>query len=159
MPILASRLLVTNPHIKEPIMKKLFSTFGKAVALTCALIASGQALADQPDTLTKIKETKTITLGTRESSALSFTTGGGMYTGFHTEMGERIVEDLRKLPGMPAIEIKYQPVTSQNRVPLVQNGSVDLECGSTTNTTARQKDVSFAMTTYMEETGIVTRVN
>ena len=123
-----------------------------------AAIFSGSVMADQPDTLTKIKETKTITLGTRESSALSYTLGNGKYVGFHTEMGERIVEDLRKQLNLPTLEIKYQPVTSANRVPLVQNGTVDLECGSTTNTTARQKDVSFAMTTYMEDTRVMVRV-
>ena len=52
---------------------------------------------------------------------------------------------------MAKLDIKYQPVTSQNRIPLVQNGTVDIECGSTTNNATRQKDVSFAVTTFVTE--------
>ena len=57
------------------------------------------------------------------------------------------------------VEVKYQPVTSQNRIPLVQNGTVDIECGSTTNNAARQKDVAFAITTYVEEVRIAVKAN
>ena len=60
---------------------------------------------------------------------------------------------------MAKLDVKYQPVTSQNRIPLVQNGTVDLECGSTTNNAARQKDVAFAVTTYVEEVRIVVKAN
>ena len=73
-------------------------------------------------------------------------------------MAERIVDDLSKAAGKP-LKITYTPVTSQNRIPLVQNGTVDLECGSTTNDTARQKEVAFAITTYVEEVRIATRAN
>jgi glutamate/aspartate transport system substrate-binding protein len=55
--------------------------------------------------------------------------------------------------------VKYTPVTSQNRIPLVENGTVDIECGSTTNNEARQKQVSFALTTYVEEVRIAVRAN
>ena len=57
------------------------------------------------------------------------------------------------------LEIKYQPVTSQNRIPLVQNGTVDIECGSTTNNATRQKDVAFAVTTYVEEVRIAVKAS
>jgi glutamate/aspartate transport system substrate-binding protein len=57
------------------------------------------------------------------------------------------------------LAIKYLPVTSQNRIPLVQNGTVDIECGSTTNNATRQKDVSFALTTYVEEVRIAVKAN
>jgi glutamate/aspartate transport system substrate-binding protein len=60
---------------------------------------------------------------------------------------------------MAKMEIKYQPVTSQNRIPLVQNGTVDIECGSTTNNATRQKDVAFAVTTYVEEVRIAVKAN
>lgn len=131
-------------------------TFIKTIAISLALGVSGMAMADQVDTLAKIKATKSITLGYRDSSGLSFF-DGKKATGFHTEMAERIAKDLRKQLGMDELEVKSQLVTSANRMPLVQNGTVDLECGSTTNNLARQKEVSFAMTTYVEETGIVTR--
>ena len=116
-------------------------------------------MAQAGDTLAKIKSSGSITLGVRESSGLSYTLGNGKYVGFHTEMAEHIISDIRKQLGMSALETKYQPVTSQNRIPLVTNGTVDLECGSTTNNAARQKDVAFAVTTYVEEVRMVVKAN
>ena len=129
-----------------------------ALVLAVAALAAGSAFAQANDTLAKIKSSGTISLGVRDSSALSFTLGNGKYVGFHTEMGERIIADLSKAAGKE-LKITYTPVTSQNRIPLVQNGTVDLECGSTTNNSARQKDVSFAVTTYVEEVRILTKAN
>ncbi len=123
-----------------------------------ALSASG-AMAQAGDTLAKIKASGSITLGVRESSGLSYTLGNNKYVGFHTEMGERIIADLQKQLGLAKLETKYQPVTSQNRIPLVTNGTVDLECGSTTNNAARQKDVAFAVTTYVEEVRMAVKAN
>jgi glutamate/aspartate transport system substrate-binding protein len=128
------------------------------LALVCAAVAAGSAFAQGNDTLAKIKSSGNISLGVRDSSALSYTLGNGKYVGFHTEMGERIVADLSKAAGKE-IKITYSPVTSQNRIPLVQNGTVDLECGSTTNSAARGKDVAFAVTTYVEEVRILTKAN
>ena len=128
-----------------------------AIALTAA--CAGSVWAQTNDTLAKIKGSGSVTLGVRESSGLGFTLGNGKYVGFHTEMGERVAADLQKQLGLTKLELKYQPVTSQNRIPLLQNGTVDLECGSTTNTAARQKDVAFAMTTYVEEGRIVVKAN
>jgi len=130
----------------------------QALVLAVAALAAGASFAQANDTLAKIKSSGTISLGVRDSSALSFTLGNGKYVGFHTEMGERIIADLSKTAGKE-LKITYTPVTSQNRIPLVQNGTVDLECGSTTNNAARQKDVSFAMTTYVEEVRILTKAN
>ena len=128
--------------------------------LIAALFALGANAQDLTGTLKKIKDTGTITLGARESSgALAYTLGDGKYVGFHTEMSEKIAADLQKQLKMPKLDVKFQPVTSQNRIPLVQNGTVDLECGSTTNNAARQKDVAFAMTTYVEEGRIVVKAN
>jgi len=129
-----------------------------AMVTLLALAAAGGAWAQANDTLAKIKSGGSATLGVRESSGLGFTLGGGKYVGFHTEMGERIIADLQKQLGVK-LETKYQPVTSQNRIPLLQNGTVDLECGSTTNNAARQKDVAFAVTTYVEEVGIAVRTS
>jgi glutamate/aspartate transport system substrate-binding protein len=138
-------------------MKFLPKTGFLLVAALFALNANAQELTG---TLKKIKDSGTITLGARESSgALAYTLGDGKYVGFHTEMGDKIAADIQKQLKMPKLDIKYQPVTSQNRIPLVQNGTVDLECGSTTNNVARQKDVAFAMTTYVEEGRIVVRAN
>ena len=124
------------------------------LAAAITVLAAGSALAQANDTLAKIKSSGAVTLGVRESSGLGYTLGSGKYVGFHTEMGERILADIQKQLGLAKLEIKYQPVTSQNRIPLVVNGTVDIECGSTTNNMARQKDVAFAYTTYVEEVRI-----
>ena len=121
------------------------------LAAAITVLAASSAFAQANDTLAKIKSAGSITLGVRESSGLSYTLGNGKYVGFHTEMAEHIIADLQKQMGLAKLETKYQPVTSQNRIPLVTNGTVDLECGSTTNNAARQKDVAFAVTTYVEE--------
>ncbi|HNZ91679.1 MAG TPA: amino acid ABC transporter substrate-binding protein [Acidovorax sp.] len=128
-------------------------------AMAVVALAAGSAFAQANDTLAKMKASGSITLGVRESSGLSYTLGNGKYVGFHTEMAERIISDLRKQLGLTALETKYQPVTSQNRIPLVTNGTVDLECGSTTNNATRQKDVAFAVTTYVEEVRIAVKAN
>lgn len=130
----------------------------KSFVLVAALLAAGVVQAS--GTLDKIKSSGTITLGVRESSgALGYTLGDGKYVGFHTEMAERISADLRKKLGLSSLTVKFQPVTSQNRIPLIENGTVDLECGSTTNNAARQKQVSFAVTTYVEEVRIAVKAN
>ena len=115
------------------------------------------ALTAQADTLSKAKESGVVTMGVRDSSgALSYTLGDGKYAGYHVEICQRIIGNLEKAVGKK-LEVKYQPVTSQNRIPLVQNGTVDIECGSTTNNTARQKDVAFVVTTYVEEVRIAVK--
>jgi glutamate/aspartate transport system substrate-binding protein len=99
-------------------------------------------------------------MGVRESSGgLSFTLGDGKFAGFHVELCQRALADVQKQLGMAKVDIKYQPVTSQNRIPLMQNGTIDIECGSTTNNATRQKDVSFAVTTYVEEVRIAVKAN
>ena len=122
-----------------------------AVALTC--------VGAHADTLSKAKDSGVVTMGVRDSSgALSYTLGDGKYAGYHVEICQRIIANVEKAVGKK-LDVKYQSVTSQNRIPLVQNGTVDIECGSTTNNTARQKDVAFAFTTYVEEVRTAVRAN
>ena len=128
------------------------------LTLAVLALAAGTASAQATDTLAKIKDRGAVNLGVRDSSGLAFTLGGGKYVGFHTEMAERIVDDLAKDVGKP-LKINYQVITSQNRIPLIQNGTIDFECGSTTNNKARQKDVDFAFTTYVEEVRIAVKAN
>ncbi len=117
------------------------------------------ALGVQADTLEKVKADGSITMGVRDSSgALSYTLGDGKYAGYHVEVCQRIIAAAEKAVGKK-LETKYQSVTSQNRLPLVQNGTVDIECGSTTNNATRQKDVSFINTTYVEEVRIAVKAN
>jgi glutamate/aspartate transport system substrate-binding protein len=129
----------------------------KLIALSVALLAAGSATF--ADTLSKVKASGVVTMGVRDSSgALSYTLGDGQYTGYHVDICRRILVNLEKAAGRK-LEVKYQPVTSQNRIPLVQNGTVDIECGSTTNNLARQKDVAFVDTTFVEEVRIAVKAN
>ena len=129
------------------------------LALAVLALAAGTASAQANDTLAKIKSSGTVNLGVRDSSGLAFTIGGGKYVGFHTEMAEHIVEDLKKVTGNPNLKINYQVITSQNRIPLLQTGTIDFECGSTTNNLTRQKDVAFAVTIYVEEVRMAVKAN
>jgi glutamate/aspartate transport system substrate-binding protein len=125
------------------------------LAAALALLVAGAA---QADTLAKIKGSGAVTMGVRESSgALSYTLGDGKFAGFHVEICTRVLADVQKQLALAKLDVKYQPVTSQNRIPLVQNGTVDIECGSTTNNATRQKDVAFAVTTYVEEVRIAVK--
>ncbi|MDP3651606.1 MAG: amino acid ABC transporter substrate-binding protein [Rhodoferax sp.] len=134
-------------------MKKHFLAAAILAALT-----SG-AYAQATDTIAKVKASGVVTMGVRDSSgSLSYTLGDGKYVGYHVEICQRIIANLEKAVGKK-LEVKYQPVTSQNRIPLVQNGTVDIECGSTTNNATRQKDVAFAFTTFVEEVRIAVKAN
>ena len=131
-------------------MKKQLLAVAMA-ALTCVVA--------QADTLAKVKASGVVTMGVRDSSgALSYTLGDGKYAGFHYEICQRIIGNLEKAVGKK-LDVKFQSVTSQNRIPLVQNGTVDIECGSTTNNVARQRDVAFVNTTYVEEVRIAVKAN
>ena len=126
--------------------------------LLAAALAAGAVAVHAEDTLKKVKDSGVITMGVRESSGLAYTIGDGKYVGYHIDVCHRVIADLEKQLGRK-LETKYQPVTSANRIPLTVNGTVDLECGSTTNNIARQKDVAFAVTTYVEEVRIAVKAN
>ncbi len=130
------------------------------LALSIFGLFSTPAAIAQQSTLDKIKSSGAVTMGVRESSgALSYTLGDGKYAGFHVEICNNVLRDIQKQLNMKSLDIKYTPVTSQNRIPLLQNGTVDIECGSTTNNATRQKDVAFAVTTYVEEIRIAVKAN
>jgi glutamate/aspartate transport system substrate-binding protein len=129
------------------------------LALAVTALAATGAFAQASDTIAKVKGSGSITMGVRESSgAMSYTTGDGKFAGFHIDVCQRIIQDLEKQVGRK-LTVNYQPVTSQNRIPLVQNGTVDIECGSTTNNATRQKDVAFAVTTYVTEVRMAVKAN
>ena len=101
-------------------------------------------------TLKKVKDSGSITMGIRESSLpLSYLDDKQQPVGYHIDICNRIVDAVKAHLKLPAIKVTHTPVTSQNRIPLVTNGTVDLECGSTTNNEARQKQVAFAPTTFV----------
>ena len=98
------------------------------------------------DTLKKITDSGSMTLGYRESSIpFSYLEAPGRPIGFGVEVANKVVEAIRQSSGKKEIKLVYQAVTSQNRLALVANGTVDLECGSTTNNASRAKEVSFAV--------------
>jgi glutamate/aspartate transport system substrate-binding protein len=131
----------------------------RAALVASTLVCAHSAIASSA-TLDKIKSTGAVTMGVRESSIpMSYTTGDSRFDGFHVEVCRMILNDIKDKLGLSTLRINYQPVTGQNRIPLVQNGTVDIECGTTTNNTARQRDVSFANTLYVEEVRIAVKAN
>jgi glutamate/aspartate transport system substrate-binding protein len=129
------------------------------LALTALVAVSGVSLAASA-TMDKIKSSGAVTMGVRESSIpMSYTTGDSRFDGYHVEVCRMILNDIKNSLGLSTLRINYQPVTSQNRVPLIQNGTVDIECGSTTNNANRAKDVGFANTLYVEEVRIAVKAN
>jgi glutamate/aspartate transport system substrate-binding protein len=140
-------------------MSKEASIPAVAFALFMVFTDANSAFAASA-TLDKIKSTGAITMGVRESSIpMSYTTGDSRFDGYHVEICRTILSDIKSKLGMSALQINYQPVTSQNRVPLVQNGTVDIECGTTTNNSNRAKDVGFANTLYVEEVRIAVKAS
>jgi glutamate/aspartate transport system substrate-binding protein len=101
-------------------------------------------------TLKKIKDTGTITLGVRDSSIpFSYLDDKQSYQGYSIDICLRAVTAIQKQLGLSSLNVKMNPVTSATRIPLMANGTVDLECGSTTNNLERQKQVAFAPTTFV----------
>jgi glutamate/aspartate transport system substrate-binding protein len=118
------------------------------IAATLATLTAAPPLL--ANTLEKIKTSGSITLGIRESSLpLSYLDDKQQPVGYHIDLCNRVVDAIRAQLKLPGLKVAITPVTSQNRIPLVTNGTVDLECGSTTNNEARQKQVAFAPTTYV----------
>jgi glutamate/aspartate transport system substrate-binding protein len=131
-----------------------------ATLVVVAAIAIPTQAQNLTGTLQKMKDSGKVVLGTRDSSApLAYTLGGGKYTGYHVELCERIIDAVKRQIKAPATRIEYTLVTSQNRIPLVENGTVDIECGSTTNNVARQKQVAFGLTTYVTEVRMAVKAN
>jgi glutamate/aspartate transport system substrate-binding protein len=123
-------------------------------AMACLLIgASAPARTqDLEGTLRKVKETGTFTIGYRESSLpLSYLGEGLQPVGFSVELCKHVVDAVKAKLNVPGLSIKYNPVTSANRIPLVANGTVDIECGSTANMSARQKQVGFSYTVFVPQ--------
>ena len=128
----------------------------KIPLIALALVAA--AAGAQADTLSKIADSNRITLAYRESSVpFSYLNGPGKPIGFAHDISLAVAEAVKKQLNKPDLEIAYLPVTSQNRIPLIQNGSVDLECGSTTNNTARGKDVQFAINHFYTGTRLLVK--
>ncbi len=116
-----------------------------AIALGTAVLMAN-AVAQDSDTLRKIKESGTIQIGSRDSSIpFSYKLGSANEPiGFSNDICLKIVDAVKARLGLPQLRVQYTTLTSTNRIPLMQNGTVDLDCATTTNSVARQQQVDFA---------------
>ena len=119
-------------------------------SITLATLAFPVLAQELTGTLKKVKDSSSITMGIRESSLpLSYLDDKQQPVGYHIDICNKIVDAIKANLKLASIKVTHTPVTSQNRIPLVTNGTVDLECGSTTNNEARKKQVDFAPTTFV----------
>ena len=131
---------------------------GLAISTLCAGSALAQNTQSLTGTLAKIKETGAITLGHRESSVpFSYDDDKQQVVGYAMDLCYRIVDAVKRELKLDKLEVKLNPVTSATRIPLIANGTVDLECGSTTNNLEREKQVSFTITHFVTANRFVSK--
>lgn len=119
------------------------------VAVTLGALAAPAVAQELYGTLKKVRDTKTFTIGHREASfPFAFYDDQKKPTGFAVELCTRIAEEVKAELKMPDIKVNYLPINAQTRIPLLTNGTIDIECGSTTNNLARQQQVDFTYTFY-----------
>ena len=132
-----------------------------STCMTAALVAiSLAAIAPTAgaQTLKKVADSNKITVSYREASIpFSYLIGATKSVGFSVELTEAIIDDVRKKTKKPNLGVAYMAVTSQNRIPLLVNGTYDLECGSTTNNSARGKDVTFSTNMFYTGTRLLVK--
>ena len=129
-----------------------------SAAVIAASFASAPVLAQESATLKKIKDTGSITLGHRESSIpFSYYDDKQQVIGYSHELMLKVVDGIKNELKLTKIDTKLMPVTSANRITLIQNGTVDIECGSTTNNLERQKQVGFSTTIFVIGTKLMTK--
>lgn len=134
---------------------KALKTAGLLIAAT--LMAQPAFSQELTGTLKKIKDSGTITLGARESSApFSYSLGGTQFVGFSVDLMMKVVDRLKTELKMPDLKYTIIPFTAQNRIPLIQNGTLDFECSSTTNTLERQQQVAFSTSFFVIGTKLLT---
>jgi glutamate/aspartate transport system substrate-binding protein len=130
-----------------------------AVGLSLVAVAAGAWGADQlTGTLKKVKDNGFISVGHRESSIpFSYYDDKNQVVGYSQDLVMMVVDAVKKKLNLPNLEVKLIPVTSQNRIPLVQNGTIDIESGSTTNNLERQQQVSFSDTMFIIGTRLLVK--
>src|SRR5215470_13743978 len=129
-----------------------------SILCTAIVAVSIPAVAQETGTLKKLRDTGEIVLGVRDASIpFSYADNSGQSIGYSVDLCMRVVDHLKQVLKMPALKVRQQLVTSANRVPLVTNGTVDLECGSTVNNLERQKTVAFSLTTFIVNTKFITK--
>ena len=132
--------------------------FAAALATALSTAAALPAHAQESATLKKIKDTSSITLGHRESSIpFSYYDDKQQVIGYSHELMLKVVDSIKSELKLAKVETRLMPVTSANRITLIQNGTVDIECGSTTNNLERQKQVGFSTTIFVIGTKLMTK--
>ena len=131
-----------------------------ALAVASTLTAAPALAEELTGTLKKIKDSGVLNLGHRESSIpFSYLDDNQKPIGYSMDLCNRVVENVKKELKLPTLLVKYTPVTSQTRIPLMTNGTIDIECGSTTNSIERQKQVAFGVSTYVTSVRMLTKTD
>jgi glutamate/aspartate transport system substrate-binding protein len=126
--------------------------------LAATFLATPAPAQDLTGTLKKIKDSGSITIGHREASVpFSYLDDKQQPIGYSMDLCMAVVEEVKKTLNLPTLAVKLNPVTSQTRIPLMSNGTIDLECGSTTNNLTRQKEVAFAPVTFVTGTKLLVK--
>ncbi len=125
-----------------------------------AVSLAGSAMAQNASTLDKVKASGSITVAYREASMpFSYLGADAQPTGFGWEICGRIVEQVRRVTGRSDLTVKTQAITAQNRIPLLVNGTIDIECGSTTNNPERNKQVAFGINYFYTGTRFLVKAD
>ncbi len=138
--------------------KKVIGVASAFIAATTALLSMQAQAAGQSVVLDRIKERGQINVGHRESSVpFSYIGKSGEPIGYTVDLCMKIVDQIKKEIGTPSLKVNFVPVTSQTRIALISNGTIDMECGSTTNNLTRQKQVAYLSTTFITGTQLASK--
>lgn len=129
-----------------------------ALTVVGLLLTSPSAFAESSDAFAHIRQTQTITIANREAARpFSFVDEKGQASGYSVELCQRVAERMRKELKLPNLKVQYITVSGAERIPKIKSGEADMECGSTTNTKARQEQVSFSYTIFVAGMKMLTR--
>ncbi|MFJ3048043.1 amino acid ABC transporter substrate-binding protein [Herbaspirillum chlorophenolicum] len=144
--------------IARPAMKKLFIAIGAPILMIAAASVAHAQSADS--TINRIKSTNKIKIGVRDFSIpFSYLDANQKPIGYSIDLCMAVVDSLKKELNLPNLEVVTQSVDLSTRIPLVQNGTIDMECGSTVNTLARQKQVDFSYVTAVAADQLLVKAN
>jgi glutamate/aspartate transport system substrate-binding protein len=146
-----------NRLVRSTPFPRWLAAIASSASIACLAVAGAQA-AEPTGVLKRVKDSGQITVGYRESSIpFSYLDDKAQPVGYTMELCNRVIDALKKELKLPSLAVKLQAVTSQNRIPLVVNGTVDMECGSTVNNVERQAQVAFSDTTFVVATRFIAR--
>ena len=136
----------------------MYKKLGILLAAAFVLAATEGSAAELYGTLKKIKDNGQIVMGHRESSVpFAYMESDGKPIGYTVDLCNKIIDRIKKTLNMPNLKVKLVPVTSQTRIPLLANGTIDIECGSTTNNLTRSKQISYLHVTFITGTKLAVR--